>query len=60
MLLQIFIGVVFSVTAHGLQNRGPVLNLRILKGVPFLVYAFPKVYELLFIVVFLLQWLNII
>jgi len=55
MLLQIFNGVVFSVTAHGLQNRGPVLNLRILKGVPFLVYAFPKVYELFFIVVFLLQ-----
>ena len=40
------------VSVQGVQNGGPILNLRGLRGPPFLVYALSQLYELCLVIVF--------
>ena len=35
--------------------RAPIFNLRALRGPPFLLYAFSQMYEIFFVIVFLLK-----
>jgi len=47
--------VVVLVSVQGVQNGwSPIFNLRALRGPPFLVYALSKIYEIFFMIVFLL------
>jgi len=45
---------VVLVSVQGVQNGGPIFNFHALKEAPFLVYALSKIYEILFMIVFLL------